>query len=191
VPWSFTPATLSGNEAFASLFEGGTGSLVYQPSVGLEGQDQFRSSRQVNFNGVLCDIMRSHSRIVSSIVSSMNLRDQLKIQFSPPIPRDKFSNVMQPLQTTITMVPNVAKGAKFSHQVQVTVRDAKGSPVAGLPVAFIPSTGTIAGATAIVTDKKGTAQMGLQVTKEGRARVVAVVDETPLALTARIEPAKI
>jgi hypothetical protein len=174
-----------------SRYSSKAGSLLYQPSVGLEGQDQFRSSRQVNFNGVVCDIMRSRGHIASSIVSPMNLRDQLKIQFSPPIPRDNFSKVMQPLQTTITTVPNVGKGAKFSHQVQVTVRDAQGTPVAGLPVAFIPSSGTIAGATAIVTDNKGMAQMGLQVTKEGRARVVAVVDETPLALTARIGPARI
>jgi hypothetical protein len=187
----FTPTTLGGNEALAILFEGGPGSLIYEPSVGLDGQDQFRSSRQVNFSDVQCAIMRTERNIQSDVVSAMNLRDQLKIQFNPPIPRDKFSAVARPLQATITTAAAVSKSSKFSHQVSVTVRDANGNPVAGLPVAVIPVTGKVARTSPVITNKKGEVHIGLAVSKEGRARVTAVVDEVPSVLVAAIEPAMV
>jgi hypothetical protein len=211
----FTPLRLKGNQAEAQIFDttptvsiGGVkflGPSQAVPSVRLLGRDEDSSSRLITFTrGEDCVIkLDSGSAQVKlfgtgSGFSGLNddrpisltiLRDLLGWIMPPiPNPTGPFSDVVRPFQLTFETAP--AGGwwpfRRFRQEIRVQVTDAEGRPVAGLPIAFLASAGTLKSHAPILTDKDGKARIRMRLGPDGGARVLALVGEDLQPLTLQI-----
>ena len=189
----FTPGGLRGNQVLAFLYESDSGSNVYLPSVGLDAADELvRSERQVVFSDVLCHL-QGRMGSLKKRVSIGNIRQLLKRWVVPPIPKDRFADLARPLRAEIEMVS--ARRAKANskastHEMQVRVVDAHGKPVAGLPVAFLSSSGMLTRKLPTLTNKQGLVKSGFRLSGVNHATIHAIVDEHPRILTIEVKAAK-